>query len=92
MEQLKDILKQTLFKVGLSQIRELSLITENWERVVGVEAAAFCRPLKIKNSVLIVEVVSPVWAHRLTLEKIKLKQELSTVCKLKDIRFQLARS
>jgi len=92
MEQLKDLLGQTLLNFGLSQVKDLALINESWETIVGSKEANFCRPLKIKNKVLYIEVASPVWAHRLSMEKATIIKRLLNFCSLKDIRFQLTNS
>lgn len=92
MEQLKDLLEKTLLTFGLNQVNDLTLIRENWEAIVGGREANFCHPLKIKNKVLYIEVVSPVWSHKLSMEKAAIKKKLLNFCSLDDIRFQLTNS
>lgn len=92
MEQLKEILKQTLAKSGLSQIEHLALIKEQWLDLVGNEVALHCQPVKLKKGILYIEVTSPVWAHRLSLTKLQIKEKLNPLIKVSDLRFQLSAS
>jgi predicted nucleic acid-binding Zn ribbon protein len=44
----------------------------SWERVVGADVAAHCRPLKLENGELTVEAESTAWATQLRLLAAKL--------------------
>lgn len=64
---LEEMIPRVLDDLGLDRARALMALAEVWERVVGPEAAAHCRPAALRGDVLEVEVDAPAWGHALQL-------------------------
>jgi predicted nucleic acid-binding Zn ribbon protein len=87
-----DVVGQVLGDLGLSGVAKAHRIGAQWEKVVGAQVAAHCRPLGLRGDVLEVEVDSPVWSQQLQLRKPELLAALERVFGSdapRELRFQV---
>ena len=70
------MIEGALRAMELEHARTSSEIGINWERIVGPEVARHCRPVGVKNGVLVAEVDSSVWCQQLQLRTPEILESL----------------
>lgn len=88
----KDILENILEKQKPAEESLTSRIINNWENIVTKKGARFCRPVAIKNKVLVVNVSNSAWLHQLTLNKSLILENIKNEAgaqKIIDLRFKI---
>ena len=75
------------FKKSWEDLDKLSMISENWKLLIGLELFEECKPLKIEKRILTVMVNHPQWRQALIYNKHKLKEGIEKIgIKLNDIK------
>lgn len=90
MDNVKDVLKQTLDVLGLEKGIHKARAIICWPQVVGEEIANHTQAKRIKNGTLFVTTSSPAWAQEMSLMKNKLIKQLNShlgAADVKDIKF-----
>ena len=67
------------FKKSWEDLNKISKVTENWEKLIGIELFMECKPLKIENKILTVAVNNPQWRQALIYNKHKLKERIENI-------------
>lgn len=92
IKSIKEILDESLKRMGLDGKMKQSFTLQGWNDVVGKEIAERTKPINIKGKTLFVAVVNSSWLYQLTLlhDEIikKLNARMGENC-VKKIRFQL---
>jgi predicted nucleic acid-binding Zn ribbon protein len=65
---------------GASAADDVGAVFGHWEDCVGSAVAAHCRPLTLKDGVLLVEVDQPAWATQLRLLSSKVMERITEHC------------
>lgn len=65
----KDILPQTLKKLGVKRQLDVQTVILHWPDIAGQDIAVQSRPTSAKGGVLFVAVKAPVWGHHLSMMK-----------------------
>ena len=65
------------FKKSWEDLDKLSILNENWEKLIGLELSRACKPLKIEQRILTIAVNHPQWRQALIYNKHKLKEIFS---------------
>jgi len=88
---IKEVLAQTISRLGLKKGLQDNRAVDCWEAVVGEKVAAKSYPLKITAGVLYIKTESPVWSQQLSLMAEELKQKMNEhlgQATVKQIRFR----
>ena len=64
------------FKKSWEDLDKLSKLNENWEKLIGLELSRSCKPLKIEQKTLVINVNHPQWRQALIYNKHKLKDSI----------------
>ena len=67
------------FKKSWKELENLSIISDNWIKLIGLELFKECKPLKIEKKVLIIEVNHPQWRQALIYNKHRLKERIEKI-------------
>ncbi len=65
------------FKKSWDDLDKLSQLSENWEKLIGLELYSVCKPLKIEQKILTIAVNHPQWRQALIYNKHRLKETFS---------------
>ena len=71
-KNISSILGSILNNYGLKKPIERERIIDNWDDIVGNALSKQCKPVKIENDVLFLEVKNNVWKNELLLRHIEL--------------------
>jgi predicted nucleic acid-binding Zn ribbon protein len=85
LTKVRGILSKVLAFRGLDKKVERYEFILQWPEIVGEKMAEISKPDYIRNKVLFVQVLHPVWAQELTMMKPVLLQSLSRYLKPGDI-------
>ena len=64
------------FKKSWEELDKLSRLKENWDKLIGLELARACKPLKIEQKILTIAVNHPQWRQALIYNKHILKENI----------------
>ena len=64
------------FKKSWEDFDKLSQLSENWEKLIGLELFKECKPLKIEQKTLTISVNHPQWRQALIYNKHRLKETI----------------
>ena len=64
-------------KKSWEDLDKLSKISENWEKLIGLELSRTCKPLKIEQKILTIAVNHPQWRQALIYNKHQLKETIN---------------
>ena len=64
------------FKKSWEDLDKLSKLNENWEKLIGLELSRACKPLKIEQKTLVINVNHPQWRQALIYNKHRLKESI----------------
>ena len=75
------------FRNSWEDLDKLSIISENWQELIGIELFKECRPLTIEQKILTIAVNHPQWRQALIYNKHRLKERIEKIgLSLNDIR------
>ena len=63
-------------KKSWGELDKLSKLNENWEKLIGLELSRTCKPLRIEQKILIINVNHPQWRQALIYNKHRLKDSI----------------
>jgi hypothetical protein len=92
MEELKNILKDTLKQRKIYKRVIESLVFVIWDEVIGEKLCKYTCPSYLKNGVLFVNVPNSMWSHHLSFLKPDIIERINTKIGnmvVKDLRFKL---
>jgi len=87
-----EILPQLARQNGWEIQLDLHSVFGTWARIVDPETAEHCRPLKIRNGVLWLEVENSAWLQQLRFQKYQLLETINatlTKSRIDDIKYAL---
>ncbi len=64
------------FKKSWEDLDKLSKLSENWEKLIGLELSRACKPLKIEKKNLTIAANNPQWRQALIYNKHRLKESI----------------
>ena len=64
------------FKKSWEDLDKLSKLNENWEKLIGLELSRACKPLKVEQKTLVINVNHPQWRQALIYNKHSLKERI----------------
>ena len=64
------------FKKSWEDLDKLSKVNENWDKLIGLDLAKECKPLKIEQRTLTIAVNHPQWRQALIYNKHTLKETI----------------
>ena len=67
------------FKKSWGDFDKLTKISDNWEKLIGLELFKECKPLKIEKNVLTIAVNNPQWRQALIYNKHRLKDRIEKI-------------
>ena len=67
------------FKKSWEDLDKLSLLNENWKKLIGLELFKQCKPLKIEQKILTITVNHPQWRQALIYNKHTLKEKIRRI-------------
>jgi len=67
VENISNIIENYISEKKLKGKLNSCKIFNYWEEIVGKEIAKNCKPEKLKNKVLYISTVNPIWANELNL-------------------------
>ena len=76
-ERVGSLVPRVLRDLGLDESARALRIEQSWERAVGAEVAAHCRPVALRNGVLEVQADSSAWCQTLRLRAPELQDRLA---------------
>lgn len=89
-KKIDEVLTETTEKLGIKAKLEEGKALLIWGESVGEEIAKNTQPQYIKQGILFVNTVSPVWAHQLTIIKSEILDKINRHLSVpvKDVRFK----
>ena len=69
---IKDIADEVIKKLSDERTSKSARLNASWMEAIGEENIKHARPVEMKEKVLIVNVDSSVWLHKLTMDKANL--------------------
>jgi len=86
MEQLKSALNTALKRERLDKAMRQNKALFIWEDVVGELVAKNCTPEEVKNGLLIVRALTPVWRNEIAMKKKEILGKLNSKLGKKTIK------
>lgn len=87
MENIKSVFR-TMFQKG--KLKNLSIFTLSWTKIVGEQAAKHSKPARFENKTLYVWTSSPVWANQLQFLSQEIVEQINNELgnkTVKEVRF-----
>ncbi len=88
---IKDVLEETIKRLGIKKGLEENMAVSCWNEVVGEKIAAKSEAIKIIKGCLYVKTASPVWSQQLSLMGEEIKNKVNVKLGknvVKQIRFK----
>lgn len=89
---IRDIADNVIKKLSDERTSKSARLNASWMEAIGEENIKHARPVEMKDKILVVNVDSSVWLHKLTMDKMKLLARIKGKMGedlVRDIKFRI---